>query len=154
MTKIIYLTKGFVTKVDDEDFDELSQFNWQAGVQASGTVYAVRHGGVRMHRVILNAPKGRLVDHADHDGLNNQRFNLRLTDYTGNCRNSTSRRGSSSRFLGVDRNEGSWRARIQVEKRNLFLGRFPSEAEAAQAYDEAAREHFGAFANLNFKEAV
>jgi len=101
-----------------------------------------------MHTLVTGWPR---VDHQDHNGLNNQLFNLREASTSQNLRNTTAR-SATSRFKGVGWHaaSSSWRARIYVRGHRLALGRFAEEHLAARAYDAAAREHFGEWAALNF----
>ncbi len=104
----IPLTQGKVALVDAEDYEELSRFKWHAQRNKS-TYYAVRNGrrldgkrcAVLMHRVIIDPPAGMLVDHISRDGIDNRRSNLRVCSIAENNRNRASKRGASSRFLGV-----------------------------------------------------
>ncbi len=59
---------------------------------------------------------------------------------------------TSSRFLGVyfDHSRKLWAARIALDKRVHFVGRFDSERAAARARDKKARELLGPRARLNF----
>jgi len=79
----IKLTQGKYALVDDEDFEYLNQWNWYAGENRSG-FFAARGefngknmNKILMHRVIMNCEKGKVVDHIDHNTLNNQKSNLR-----------------------------------------------------------------------------
>lgn len=103
-----------------------------------------------MHREILcQTDPIQKVDHKDHNGLNNQRENLRLANAKQNTVNRTSKKGATSRFLGVDwkKSHGLWRTRIE----STSLGYFKDERLAALAYDKEASIRYGEFANLNFK---
>lgn len=105
-----------------------------------------------MHRLIIGAEKGQLVDHRDLDGLNNQRSNLRVCGSAQNALNRVKQKGAfSSQFKGVSKREGQdvWRAAINIAGRRIRLGNFKIEIEAARAYDKAAVEHHGEFANIN-----
>lgn len=165
--KVIKLTRGRVALVDDEDYEELSKYKWHA-IKGNSTWYATRSvylGGGRknritksiiMHRQIMGAENSsEIIDHVDHDGLNNQKNNLRNTTYNGNNKNKSSKKteSSTSKYLGVnfDKNRNRWRARIRVNDKEIYIGRFKCEIEAAKAYDKAARKHHGEFANPNFK---
>ena len=157
--KLIPLTKGYFAQVDDEDFEWLSQWKWQASVDKRN-VYAIttiknEHGKrktVRMHRLILgvNDPK-ILIDHWFQNGLDNQRKNLRTCTLSQNQMNRKRQMGSS-RFKGVSWNKTKkrWCAHITLEGRLKSIGHFTNERLAAERYDEFAREHFGQFASLNF----
>lgn len=148
----VLLTQGRVALIDDHDLPLISQYTWCA-VKHHGNWYAMTATTgkkIKMHRLIMAASPGILVDHADGDGLNNQRSNLRLSTLS---QNQWNRRRSSglSRFKGVTKNKGckSWIAAITVNRKRIHLGSFINEADAARAYDEAALEYFGAFACTN-----
>ncbi|MFH1369694.1 MAG: AP2 domain-containing protein [Planctomycetota bacterium] len=157
----ISLGEGRFTILDQQDFYRLGNFNWFAERRGE-CFYAVRHlispdeptKIIRMHRVIMNAPKGLLVDHKNNDGLDNRRENLRLATSSQNNCNKRKRKNASSRFVGVSFNKlkRRWCAYICFNGKNIWLGWFDSEIEAAKAYDEAARKYHGEFAKLNFPE--
>lgn len=94
-----------------------------------------------------------LVDHRDRNSLNNQRENLRSCTVAQNNQNRGKKRAKArSRYKGVawTPHMQQWRARITLNKKLIHLGYFFDEADAARAYDEAARTCFGAFACPNF----
>lgn len=102
-----------------------------------------------LHRVVLNAGPGSLVDHIDGDGLNCRRANLRFATRALNNVN----RGfyePASGYRGVYWSRGRWSARISVGGHFKSLGSFGEPEEAARAYDRAAAATFGEFARLNF----
>ncbi len=103
-----------------------------------------------MHQLLL--PDATIADHIDGDGLNNRRSNLRPASEAQNAAHARKGKNNTSGFKGVDQNGGrsSWRARILVNGKSLYLGRFSTKEEAARAYDAAALVHFGEFAILNF----
>lgn len=162
--KLLSLTKGKYAQVDDEDYYWLSQWNWFA-IETKGAWYArrskkkgvLRSGEpfeVYLHRVVMRcSDKTKVVDHRDHDGLNCQKVNLRTCTKSENNRNLCSRKGSSSSYLGVtwDSSRSKWSSRLKCKGKTFNIGRFNNEIEAAKAYDLVAKEQFGNFANLNFK---
>lgn len=156
--KKIKLTQGKFALVDDEDFEYLSQWKWSAS-KGNNTFYAQRcflidgkKKSISMHREVLKLKPGDgiLTDHKDHDGLNNQKSNLRKATYLQNQYNKSA--SGQSKYLGVsfEKDRKKWRARMKVGKIHKCLGRYNSEIEAAVAYDKAAKQR-GEFANLNFK---
>jgi hypothetical protein len=161
--RTIQLTKGYIARVDDSDFDWLSQWRWYADVKSACRVYARRDGWDRntkrnvkiyMHRAVVSAPVGVSVDHIDHDGLNNSKSNLRLATGSQNNANARYTAGSSG-FRGVTQRVGKtstrYIAQIQVDRTVRYLGIFGAIEDAARAYDAAALDAFGEFAVLNFK---
>ena len=89
MAREISLTKGYVSIVDDDDYDWLSEYKWSASVDkrdkyvsARTTVYKYFEGykwrrSVKMHRLIMDAKIGECVEHINGDPLDNRRCNLR-----------------------------------------------------------------------------
>jgi hypothetical protein len=153
---------GKFALVDDDDYKGLIKHKWHLFTDGH-TQYAKRHiwikgekkhSKITMHRQIMNPSALMHIDHIDHDGLNNQKQNLRECTKSENTRN----RGKylskySSKYKGVcwEKESGSWRVCIKVDNKQISIGRFHNEIEAAKARDKAAVKHHGAFANLNFK---
>lgn len=154
MTKEISLTQGKSTLVSDDDYERIHHLKWTYNPHRAGYAMTRIDGKtVYMHRLILSAPKGLEVDHIDGDSLNNQRNNLRLATRRENARNSRRHRTSNplTNFKGVCRASGTkWIAQLRVNDRTIKIGPFETDREAAIAYDNAARLHFGEFARTNF----
>lgn len=159
--KEIRLTQGKVALIDDAMWDRISYFRWFAH-NNNGNWYAVtgltlpngKRTTLKMHQLILGIPES-FIDHKDNNGLNNQIANIRFATSEGNNRNSKKRKHSTSSYKGVSWNTitRKWVAQIYVNGKNKYLGHFIPEHEhmAAMAYDLQAIEHYGEFANLNFK---
>jgi hypothetical protein len=161
--RLIGLTRNKFAIVDADDYERLKGFNWSARY-GTNTWYAVRCSRaaerrksriVWMHNVILPPPKGKIVDHFNHNGLDNRRTNLRIATRGENTCNCGKRKGCSSRFKGASfhknrRGRKHWDGYINVNGRRISLGRFMTEVEAAKAYDAAAKKYHGEFARLNF----
>ncbi len=156
--KLIGLTRDKFAIVDAEDYEWLCKYKWHASKEGLTSYASSRrpYGIVSMHRVILNAPPGLVVDHINHNGLDNRKSNMRLCTVAENNRNSrpSTRRNKWSKYKGVsfDKNRNLFIAYIQHNGKKYFLGRFKNETDAAKAYDKKALELFGEFAYLNFPE--
>jgi HNH endonuclease len=153
---IIVLTKEKVALVDAKDYQSLVQFKWYAKLHGTKWYARKRRPDKRgaydyMHRFLLNAPQGKLVDHKNGDGLDNQRNNIRLCTSSQNNANRRKKPGSSSQYKGVTlRTSGRWQAHIVIERKAEFLGNYIVEEDAARSYDKRAVEAFGEFALPNF----
>ncbi len=152
--RLIPLTRGLFALVDAEDYAQLSRFQWFAE-GGPRTYYAVRKENgksIKMHRQILNAPDNLVVDHIDHNGLNNRKSNLRLATFTQNCQNQRRISHGTSKYKGVHWNKRlkKWAAQITCDKKTHHLGYFTNEIDAAKAYDRAAKKYHREFAVPNF----
>ena len=159
MTRAISLTRGFVTIVDDADYEWLSQWKWGAEVKGDDA-YAFRntrlseYDGRRrlyMHRELLgisDAGRGVIGDHIDGDTLNNRRSNLRGVTSSQSCMNRGKPSNNTSGVVGVyfNKKRGQWFAKIKVEGREICLGHVSTLKEAARLRREGERKYFGVYA--------
>ena len=159
--KKIKLSKGKFALIDDEDFERASKIIWHLQktrwfeyAANSITVSPNKQSKLYLHRFILNAPKGMVVDHIDGNGLNNQKSNLRLCT-NGQNQSCGKKRSAASGFRGVGRSQNrhkKWQVYITHENEKHFIGCFENKIEAAKAWDKAAIKYHGEFATLNFKD--
>jgi len=70
--------------IDPEDYEKIKRYHWRL-VRSNSCSYAVRKFTrqgktfyVRMHRQIMNCPKGKEVHHINHDTLDNRKCNLAI----------------------------------------------------------------------------
>jgi hypothetical protein len=155
--KLIPLTQGQSVIVDDNRYEELSQFKWHAAYHKNPRgFYAMRKIRLpdgrrtteKMHRRILGLQRGdkRQGDHRNHNTLDNRKRNLRIATSRQNKANQ--RRGNSKSGLkGVswDKSRQRFIAMIGCGKQ-VYLGRFADPLEAHFAYLMAAVALFGRFA--------
>lgn len=170
----------YCAMVDDWWYDYLNQWNWGVGIK-DGTIYAVRWNSIagcpkgtkrekiRMHRVVLGLTDPNLDgDHIDHNGINNQEYNLRVATEQENCFNISKIKNRSSIYKGVSfkklvrhykrKTDGRittskyshYTSTIKKNGISTYIGTFHNEIDAAKAYDKKASELFGEFAMLNF----
>jgi hypothetical protein len=133
----IPLTKGFAATVDEEDFEALSQYGWFAQKCGGERHYAARKDRsghkekiVYLHHAVIGKFQGMVVDHINGDPLDNRRENLRVCSYSQNAVNSSYGRKPG---VFVCKQTGRFGARTAVEGKRVFLGRFDSFSEAADA---------------------
>ena len=159
--KHIPLTQGQFATVDDEDFERLSNYKWHAvWKDKPQTYYAATNSIIdgnrrilHMHRFLMGVPKDHKsrVDHIDHNGLNNQKSNLRVCTHQQNCQNRAKHKFNihglpkGVSFYSKKQLEKPFRANICVNKKRINLGYFATKEEAATAYNVAASQYFGEF---------
>lgn len=149
----IQLTKGKWTIVDAEDYAELIKFKWH--YREGYAKRAINRKGDRraiaMHNQIMNTPKGFEVDHINGDGLDNRKCNLRVCKHQQNTWNRKSVTGSSSKYKGVSWQAatGYWKVNIKIDEKQMHIGCFWDEEDAARAYNRVAKGLHKEFAKLN-----
>jgi hypothetical protein len=157
MSKIITLTKGKETIVDDEDFEELSKHKWHCSHGYAARSYwcaPYKHKTIFMHREIMCVPPEMDTDHINGNELDNRRENLRICVHAENRRNSKKNANNISGYKGVSWSKGheKWKAVIKISYKQEHLGYFKNVLDAARAYDKAAKNIFGEFARTNFND--
>ncbi len=151
---LIPLTQGKIAIVDEEDYKRVLGKQWCLKSSPFHILEYAHSYGITMHRFIMGSPKDLIVDHKDHNGLNNRKENLRLTNFLGNSRNTRKLLARSSRFKGVSwgAKERKWKAQIRINGKQCHLAFCENESDAATYYDIAAQLIFGSFAHTNAKE--
>lgn len=129
--------------VDYRDSQELNENGWyiNAGGYAARTEYLGTWGGrqhsrlIYMHRQIMNAPTGKVIDHINGDKLDNRRGNLRICNQSVNMFNYGLPKHNTSGYRGVSWNKArnKWMAQIKHDKKNYNLGLFVDIQDALAA---------------------
>lgn len=162
----IPLTRGYYALVNSEDFELVSTYKWFADIRKNGKVYAAatvyvngKKTSLRMHCLILGtAGSGhfRIGEHANGNGIDNRRTNLRPASQLENMRNRGPQSGR--KFKGVTRQKRltkrPWQARIHRNGITKHLGYFPTEEEAALAYNRYAEMSDQEFLRANEVDAL
>lgn len=161
---IIYVNKKQIV-IDDADY-ALVNYGRSLGVRSDGRAFLCRRVGrkkktVLLHRHIMDAKPGEIIDHINGNPLDNRRQNLRLCTHSQNAMNRSkanwpNRKILNHGFKGIIRHskpnlKKPWYARIQANGLVFLSRRFEAPHEAARAYDELAKKYHGEFARLNFE---
>lgn len=157
--KKVFVHPDTYTLVDDEIYGEVSGYKWRLDKDGYAIAWTKQVNKqrklIKLHRLVtgtLHAGRGVIIDHEDGDKLNNTKANLRICDNKGNSRNrKVSSSKGSSKYKGVYKSRDKYRARIFHEGKNINIGTYETEEEAAKAYDSKALELHGEFANTNIK---
>ena len=140
--KQIPLTQEKFALVDDEDYEYLNQWKWCA-YKAGKCFYATRSCGIPnstkrflllMHHAVIGKKEGLEVDHINGNGLDNRRENLRHVTHRQNAQNKHINK--SSKYPGVcwSKNAKAWESGARINGKIKYLGYYPSEIEAFNAY--------------------
>lgn len=147
------LRGGMELIIEPRDVWQFTYWKWSLR-RHRNTAYLVRHEAGRtlhLHREIIGAAPGVVVDHINGNGLDVRRSNLRLASRAENNRNRQSSLNAKTGFFGVSFHplSGLYRARVHTGGRE-YCSYHSTPRDAAVARDQLARSLHGEFACLNF----
>lgn len=148
---------------DTEDFNKVTIDNlswhtqWDSKTQSryvKATKYLGKINGknrsttIYLHHLIMPlVGKGSMVDHINHNTLDNRKTNLRMTD---DSRNTKNRRGANpnnkSGYRNVSWNYNKWYVQLQIDGVNTVLGKFDDVHEAGKYAEKMRKKHYGDYA--------
>ncbi len=151
---LIPLSFTKVTIVDDDDYDLLIEHLWKVHYdkrEKSFRVFMAKKKSVQMSRFIMKAKEDEVVDHINHNTLDNRKCNLRKCTKQQNNFNRVVSRNNLSGYKGVywSKVDNKWRSSIRFNGKSYHLGSFENKIKAAKSYNKKAKELFGEFAYLN-----
>lgn len=154
--KKIKLTKGKYAIVDDEDYPYISRFNW--GLSGDGKfavrmfIFRTKRTTLYMHSILIMNKPGSLIMHRNKNTVDNRKENLVVVPLQHIIHHRNPKDGSrkTSKYRGVcwDKVNKKWRSVIKKDKQ-ITLGRYETEEEAALEYNKKAKELYGEFAYQN-----
>lgn len=165
--KILPLSQGLATIIDDSMWESVAALNWYAGWNSSSQSFYPMRGDYSsgwksgrtmfLHSFIMGFPKDLFIDHKNGNSLDNRQENLRVCtaqQNNFNRRNFSKQSSLHSKFKGVcwHKRIAKWQSNICKNKTKIHLGYFSDEIEAAKAYDRMAVSQFGEFAAPNFPQ--
>ena len=134
--------------IDLEDIVKVKDYKWY--LNKCGYVFTkVNYSNIRLHRLIMDSPDDMVVDHINHNQLDNRKLNLRTCTQQQNCMNASKRIDNTSGTTGVcfDKRSNKWNARIIFKGKCIHLGYFNAKEEAVKARQEAEIKYFGKYRN-------
>lgn len=139
--------------IDSHDMQLVQLHEWR--ITKTTPCYWYRRevmGGKRqtiyLHRELMGASDGQIVDHINGNGLDCRRENLRLCGHAENMQNRKIAKSNKLGMKGVYRAGSRFRAEIKAFGLKYRLGTYGSPHEASAAYQMAATELHGAFARF------
>ena len=154
-----YTSNGEKFLIDADKYSLIKDISWSynsCGYVCGNISIDGKQHRIKLHRLVTNCPEGMCVDHihGSDTRYDNRSCNLRICTYAQNAQNVTCQKRNKYKAKGVSLAKcGTYQAQIQINGKLKYLGSFKTIKEAADAYDKAAKEHFGEFARLNnYKE--
>lgn len=133
------------TLLDDDIYCYLIKHNRVLTLDKDNYVRLYINGkNERLHIWIMKYYGELMVDHKDSNTLNNQISNLRISNSVNNAQNKCSRKGASSKYIGVSFTDNRKKWKVDIGEK--YLGVFDTEEEAVIVRNKKAQE-------LNDKDA-
>ena len=148
---IIYDRKGNEKAralIDIEDVDKVKIYKWS--LNGRGYVMCRINGKrISLHRFIMNCPENMVVDHINHNKLDNRKCNLRICTQSQNTMNKRKQSNNTSEYTGVYwyKARSKWRVYITVNGKRIDLGYYDNLEEAIKVRKQAEKKYFGEYMN-------
>ena len=153
-------------KIDTEDLEKIKSYNMTVQVKGNRNnqfmypFMVVRNGvnkegktkytSLMLSRLIMDASHGMVVDHINHDTMDNRKNNLRVVEPAFNSQN---RNGANKNNISGHRNialiNGKWTVHLYIGGKNKVFGRFKDISEAIQVAEEMRSKYYGEFAGVS-----
>lgn len=136
--------------IDLDDVDKVKNIKWHRSDLQRSTYYCISNNSEWLHRLIMGVTdKDIIVDHINHNGLDNRKSNLRICTSGQNTCNCLTSKNNKSGHKGVywSKERKKWCAQISINNKTKGLGRYDTIEEAIEAREKAAKEYYGEFAN-------
>ena len=131
---------------DLEDYDKIKDYCWSEcnGYLETKIGFTNPNVSLRFHRLVTDCPDNMVVDHINHNTLDNRKENLRICTVSQNGMNQklSSRNKSGVKGVSFHTKSHKWRATITVNKKQIELGEFDDIQDAINARKEAEIKYF------------
>lgn len=125
--------------IDIEDVDIIKEFKWtlQNGY-AVAWIKTNSKSKILIHRLITNCPKEMVVDHINHNTLDNRKSNLKICTQFENMQNQKVNKNNKTGHTGITYNKKSNKYYVNIQKYNVrkFIGSFNKLSDAVNAKNE------------------
>lgn len=140
-------SRGYVFKFDVDDYEKVSMWSWS--VDPRGYLAAtVNKKHMTLHTLIMDTPKGYVIDHINGDKLDNRKSNLRIcTQHQNSMNTKETKNRKLPKGISLTKH-GRYRARIMFNRKEIRLGNFIKLDDAIEARKKAELKYFGEFARI------
>lgn len=133
--------KKYTAYIDKEDVKFLNCSYTPIFYKSSASPYLMNSKAQNLHRLIMNCPKGLVVDHINHNTLDNRKSNLRICTRGENVQNLKSHNSNSStkiRNVYLNKRRNKFEVRMIAYGRLYTKGYFPNTPKGLEMAEEAA----------------
>lgn len=154
-----WTSKGEEFWFDLEDYDLIKNYCWYYSdgyLRTNVTIGKNRQIHMSLHRLVMDFPKCKEVDHIQHaskdeNKFDNRKSNLRIVNKSQNQMNKHKQINNTSGNVGVywhDR-DNVWEVYIGINNQQIYIGRYADKQEAIIARKVAEDVYFGEYSFEN-----
>ena len=140
----IITKKNQIILIDIDDFEKCKMISWCVDNKgyANGSNKSI--GTIRLHRYIMNPPSDLVVDHINHNKLDNRKSNLRIVTTQVNQQNLPLYKVNKSGYKGVYYNKScnKWCCQMKIKGKCVYSGLFYTIEEAINKRKSLEQEYF------------
>lgn len=132
----------FKCPIDAEDLDRVLLYKWHVTEMKGNSRYirgSIKNHNIFLHRYILKAESGEIVDHINRNGLDNRKSNLRIVTASENSANSKTRSGTGEKNIYFHNN--AYQVEIIRHYKSVYTASFHTLQEAVEARDEFIKKY-------------
>lgn len=134
-----------------EEFEKVSRHTWYKSMEGYIETTTNDNRFISLHRLVMDAEEGEVVDHKNHGSYDNRKRNLRKCSISQNQMNKKIQINNTSGVTGISwfPTRNTWVVRIGVNKKRIIIGYFKNFDDAIQARKQAEEKYFGEYAYKN-----
>lgn len=140
--------------IDLDDVEKIKDYKWNMHVERNGTYKYVTTSSkkcpyTKLHRLIMDAKENEIVDHINHNELDNRKSNLRICTNQQNICNCNIPKNNKSGCKGVywAKDKQKWTVQVTINNKTKYIGRYSTYEEAVEARIQATKKYYGEYAN-------
>jgi hypothetical protein len=139
--------------IDTSDIDLVKDIKWHTHKNRDGDLYCVSNKTGPIHRLIMNAPDNMVVDHINHNTLDNRKENLRVCTNQQNVTSCKTHKSNISGCKGVywSKDKNKWTVQVTINNKTKYIGRYDDYETAVAARLDAESQYYGEFAYNDIK---
>lgn len=125
-------------KIDKDDIEKVKKYSWFVSQSKQGVFYVMTSSGAkRLHRYIMDCPKGLVIDHINHDTFDNRKRNLRICTVDENCKNTKWYKNNKTgeKYISFNKKGKSYIISRTVNKKSVYIGSAKTLKEAIEIRD-------------------
>lgn len=137
--------------IDLADYEKCKDICWFGNYDRHTNSYYIygtqNNKKISLHQFLLGKKDGFVIDHKNHNTIDNRRKNLRMVTLSENAMNQKIKSNNTSGAKGVRWHKATqkWQVGIGVGKKQIYLGVYENFEDAVKVRKDAEIKYFGEY---------